>query len=72
MKIQGTEWDLRSMDKEDAQDSVGVLHTVSDRCIDVIESSIRHRANVVASGAGQPGFEPWSCCFMICVNFVSF
>lgn len=46
------------MDKEDAQDSVGVLHTVSDRCIDVIESSIRHRANVVASGAGQPGFEP--------------
>ena len=38
--------------------TLGVLHTVSDRCIDVIESGIRHRPNVVASGAGQPGFEP--------------
>lgn len=34
--------------------TLGVLHTVSDRCIDVIESSIRQRANVVPSGAGQP------------------
>lgn len=45
MKLQGTERDLRSMEREDAQGSVGVLHTVSDRCIDVIESSIRHRAD---------------------------
>lgn len=45
MKIQGTKRDLRSMEREDAQGSVGVLHTVSDRCIDVTESSIRHRAD---------------------------
>lgn len=45
MKLQGTKRDLRSMEREDAQGSVGVLHTVSDRCIDVIESSIRHRAD---------------------------